>query len=240
MCTVTYVPKDHQSFILTSSRDESIHRQPALAPEVHALNQQKAIFPKDAKKGGTWIGFTDQNRTCCLLNGAFKKHAFSDQFTKSRGIVVLDFFNATDLQEFINKYSFNHVEPFTLIILESQIDLQLFEFRWDGQQKHLNQLEHDTNHIWSSSTLYTQEQASAKSDKFIEGLNAHTSSQQLFHLHENGISTDPEIFKYHGIPGIKTLSITQIEKNMDRIKMRYKNLYKDQRFEISSDSFSHS
>ena len=224
MCTVTYVPKGHQQFILTSSRDENVNRERALAPELYMLENVQALFPKDASKGGTWIGCTTGQRLLCLLNGAFENHERSDQFIKSRGLVVLDFFNAKDLKDFVNKYSFENVEPFTLIIVEYFNDRTLYEFRWDGAQKHLITLDQNMNHIWSSATLYNPEQAYKKALIFEKKVNHTSSSTELFNLHELGTTSNPELFKYHGIPEIQTLSITQLELNKEEITLLYKIL----------------
>ena len=221
MCTVTYVPQGSPSFILTSSRDESVKRDRALPPENYKLDTIQAIFPKDSAKGGTWIGCSSNQRTLCLLNGAFEKHEPSDQFIKSRGLVVLDFFTADNIQDFVNRYSFENVEPFTLIIIEYVEARILYEFRWDGNQKHLNQLDDQANHIWSSCTLYTPEEANEKATLFQQYLEGKHSAEDLLTIHLSGVESNAEIFKYHGIPEIETLSITQIQLLDEHARMTY-------------------
>ena len=48
------------------------------------------------------------------------------------------------------------IEPFTLVIVDWNLDLKLMEFVWDGSEGHLKNLPQEM-HIWSSSTLFTEE-----------------------------------------------------------------------------------
>ena len=88
MCTVTILPlKGHNSFVLTSNRDEATGRQ-TLPPKTYEVAGSKMAFPKDVLAGGTWLGVSDRKRAICLLNGAFKKHERKLPYGKSRGVVV--------------------------------------------------------------------------------------------------------------------------------------------------------
>ena len=153
MCTVTYIPKGSDSFILTSNRDES----PARSPKNVSMIGQKGVllaFPRDAKAGGTWVAISGDNRVVCLLNGAFEWHRHNPPYKRSRGIMVLDFFTFSNANVFFDTYDFEGMEPFTMIIYDRD---DLFEFRWDGNQKYVKLLDRNAKYIWSSTTLYTNE-----------------------------------------------------------------------------------
>src|SRR4051812_22764348 len=73
MCTVTYLPLK-EGFIITSNRDERLVRKPADAPQIISGLNTRILFPRDGEAGGTWIATSENNRTVCLLNGAFVPH----------------------------------------------------------------------------------------------------------------------------------------------------------------------
>jgi hypothetical protein len=72
MCTVTLIPihRAHGvGFRLIFSRDEQRERPDAVAPAWRRLaDGTRAIWPTDAKAGGTWIAGCESGLTLCLLN----------------------------------------------------------------------------------------------------------------------------------------------------------------------------
>jgi uncharacterized protein with NRDE domain len=122
MCTVSFLPKKGNSFILTSNRDEDMLRQTALPFQKYSLNNKSLYYPKDPKAGGTWIATEPNSFTVCLLNGAFKAHTPNPPYNKSRGIVLLDFFKYNNQYDFIKQYDFSNIEPFTLLFVKRQQD----------------------------------------------------------------------------------------------------------------------
>jgi uncharacterized protein with NRDE domain len=151
MCTVTYLPLGNDEFCLTSNRDETPSRQPM---ELYYDEANNLLFPKEPKHGGTWISASADNRLVCLLNGAFQKHKHEPPYRRSRGLVVLDYFEYGTTAQFVTNYYFDGIEPFTMVIVDNG---KLFDFRWDGAAKHLLELDPEKPHIWSSSTLYNDE-----------------------------------------------------------------------------------
>ena len=225
MCTVTYISNKDGDYILTSSRDESIYRTGSLLPEIETHGDIKILFPKDGEKGGTWIGVTNKNRTLCLLNGAFDKHIPTNDYTKSRGLVVLDFFKTEHTYSFIETYSLKGIEPFTLIIIDGGNKLTLTELKWDGLKKHTTQLNSSGCHIWSSATLYNSEQVSYKSKRFHENITKDTSDQAIFKYHDLGTELEPHLMKYISqVSPIETVSITQIKHSKDKASINYLTL----------------
>jgi hypothetical protein len=154
MCTVTFLPQGERGFTLTSNRDEKRTRPLAKLPRRYHLDTGMAVFPKDPQASGTWIAMGSNHLNLCLLNGAFKKHISRPPYRRSRGLVLLDFFAYGTATEFISRYNFTGIEPFTLLVLQNADKLSLVEIRWDGTNIHLLPKDATRAHIWSSATLY--------------------------------------------------------------------------------------
>jgi hypothetical protein len=227
MCTVSYVPLGAGNFILTSNRDENPARATLEPGNVTTLVQSAAIIcPKDSKAGGTWIAMSTSGKVACLLNGAFIKHQHNPPYSKSRGLVLLDYFNYADAGDFNAQVDLNGIENFTLLLVEKQ---GVFELRWDGKQKYFSLLGDVQPRIWSSCTLYNQEEVEKKEDKFNNWMNRQdgTTVDELafFHGYKN-----PEGFLLE-LPMVKTVSITSVQKTDQEIRMVYRDLLTNQQVE---------
>lgn len=222
MCTVTYIPQENNQFILTSNRDESPERS-----SQHIARQSKnnidLIFPRDKTAGGTWIAVANTDRVVCLLNGAFEKHKHRPPYRKSRGIMVLEFFDYPTANAFFKEYDFKGMEPFTMVILENE---QLFEFRWDEKKVHITELDRSHPHIWSSSTLYNDEIKKKRKEWFAKWqLQNEFKLEQIFNFHKNageGNSDYDLVMNRNNI--VQTVSITNIIKNSHSIELQYHDL----------------
>lgn len=193
MCTITYLPQINQGFILTSNRDEDTSRLIALPVAQYTINGVTVHYPKDPKAGGSWIATGSNGFTVCLYNGAFKPHVPAGNYRKSRGLVLLDFFNYKDQYDFINQYDFSGIEPFSLIFVKHQAEKTgLCELKWDGSQTH--HLNHDATlpHIWSSVTLYTPEVIKQREEWFNDWLRANSTytKEAILMFHHFGGSGD--------------------------------------------------
>lgn len=224
MCTVTFLPLQHSNFILTSNRDEALARKEALPPAKYRLNGENLIYPKDAEAQGTWIYTSESSFTLCLLNGAFEKHKHQPPYRHSRGLVVLDFSSFNNVNQFATNYDFSGIEPFTLVIVEQNQALTLHELRWDGKKIWVKKLNEQVPHIWSSTTLYTNEVCQMRKVWFDEWLA------------ENQLFTQESILKFHQFGGVgspentlvmqrentlKTVSITSIKRTDSAIDITY-------------------
>ena len=223
MCTVSLIPTQENNFILTSNRDEAVNRK-TLLPEFYHVDNTRMLFPKDAVAGGTWIWLSDKNTMICLLNGAFEIHERRTSYRQSRGVVVKDLLAADDLKKAILTYSYKGIEPFTIVAANWQFDLELYELVWDGNEKHFRTLEKET-HIWSSSTLYTNEMKKTRRKWFnaFEEENALTS-ETVLDFHKNAGVGNKNIDLQIDRGSLKTRSITQIVKSDEELTMRYENL----------------
>ncbi len=176
MCTVTYLPLSDDGFIITSTRDEKTIRKPALPPGKYDIQGGQVYFPRDNDAGGTWIASSPGGHTLCLLNGGFVIHDSNPPYRRSRGLVLLDFYQFNDVVSFRDKYDFTGIEPFTLLIRNSHGTLpgrpgnKFDELRWDGEQIHHTPLDPELTAIWSSVTLYTADVIKQRKHWFEEWL----------------------------------------------------------------------
>jgi uncharacterized protein with NRDE domain len=115
MCSVSYLPNPECGFILTSNRDESIHRQ-ALQPQKYIYRDTEIVFPKDSQVLGSWIACSE-HIAVCLLNGAEEAHVHQPPYRKSRGGVLLDLLVEKNIHDFHENYNLIDIEPFLLITL---------------------------------------------------------------------------------------------------------------------------
>ncbi|MDC0177757.1 NRDE family protein [Polaribacter sp.] len=221
MCTVTYLPLKNNDFILTSNRDETPLRN-TIPPQEYLENGVALTYPKDELAGGTWIGLSAEKRLVCLLNGGFEIHQRKGFYKKSRGIMVKNILSATDSVAFINAFNFIDIEPFTLVLVVWETQLEAFELVWDGTKKHFNKLPQEPR-IWSSSTLYTQEMKQVRKEWFAEFLKENTefSQEEIVQFHKIETLGTPETSLKMKRSFVETVSITSIIKTASAIKMKY-------------------
>ena len=232
MCTVSYIPINKFDFILTSSRDVPFVREKAIKPKEYIEDNVSIMYPKDGKSGGTWIGYSSKNRLICLLNGGFTNHIIKSNYVKSRGIIVKELLKQTDIFSALSEINLINIEPFTLVIVDWNNDLQLIEFVWDGFKRHKIVLPQKM-HIWSSSTLYDKKTSLMRKQWFVEWQNSfcpkHLSSNSFFELyrssilsfHKNAGTGNPKTNLLMKRKGVGTVSITQVCKKQNDIKMSY-------------------
>ena len=214
MCTVSFVYSNGKT-IITSNRDEKVLRESAIEPRNYCINNKNILFPKDPKAGGTWFAVDENANVLVLLNGADVKHKVLLPYRKSRGLIVLDIISSVSPKDFWNEIDLENIEPFTLVLFQNS---QLFQLRWNGNQKETLVLNECKNHVWSSATLYSKEIRKKRSEWFYSFLEKITfpSAIEMFHFHRN---TEKENLE-NGLvinrnEEMKTLSITQaiFEKN---------------------------
>jgi hypothetical protein len=229
MCTVTYL-KSNSGFILTSSRDEKTYRMTA-PPQWYTIGNQKLLYPKDMKAGGTWIAQSEENHSICLLNGAFSSHVKKPSYSKSRGKVVLELFDKGKPEDLWQKIDLLGVEPFTILSIK---ETSFFEFRWDETKKYCKEIDANAPQIWSSATLYdleTTKEREAWFDTWLKNI-PQVEPSKLFDFHtakhsenelKNVVLKRPD--------GIETISITQIINHLSEPKMIYRDFVAD--FEVA-------
>ena len=229
MCTVTFV-NSNEKYILTSNRDEKVLRPKAIEPKNYLIHNKNVFFPKDSKAGGTWYAVDENANIIILLNGAEEKHILQENYKKSRGLIVLDLIGTASIMKTWSIIDLDNIEPFTLVVFEN---LELFQLRWNGENKETLQLDETKNHIWSSSTLYPKEVRERRAKWFTDflALKTKVSESEMLNFHryteennaENGLVINRNDF-------LKTLSITQsvIEKN--KVILNHLDLIHEEQF----------
>lgn len=222
MCTLTYIPMARGA-CLTHNRDEHRMRGPALPPQDHIHFGKTLRYPKDTEAGGTWYAM-GRNWTLALLNGAGQRHERNPPYRRSRGLVLLDFFEKEDPRDFCGTYDFQGIEPFTLILLKNASGGAL-EFSWDGTFKKLLALPREP-FIRSSITLYDGSVRAMRQKAFEAYLRsdpAPTPARMLaFHRGEPSVPGRDLILNRPD--GLRTQSLTQVltaERHMEYIELSH-------------------
>jgi uncharacterized protein with NRDE domain len=188
MCLLSFVKIGDQQ-IFTSNRDISHLRPKALNIQAYKIRKEEIHFPKD-HKGGTWLAY-NQKKILFLLNGAKENHVSKSSYRKSRGLILLELFQADSITEDWNLIDLTDIEPFTLVAFQKG---DLIELIWDGIQKTTTQKNTEESHIWLSSTLYTQEEK--KSVSAIFNSKNFSTSEQLLSFNQE--------YNYGSIKDVKT------------------------------------
>ncbi len=240
MCTVTYLPA-RNGFTLTHNRDEAPSRSLYSIEEQQTRQGELLLFPRDASAGGSWVVTAQGGNTACLLNGAFVLHQRTPPYRRSRGLMMLDFFDFDKPGDFFQSYDLDGIEPFTFLFFQPD---KVVELRWDGGAKHLKHLPPDEAHFWCSATLYPQEMQVKREQVFRQWLAARSpkkpvNPRSLMQLHLTGSVGDPE-YDYVMERGgrVQTVSITQVVLRKKFTRMRYFDLLggnRDERLVLRKD-----
>ena len=193
----------------------------------YQVNGRSVFFPKDLEAGGTWIALANREFTLCLLNGGYEKHEPQPPYKRSRGLVLLDFFNYSGVEAFAKGYDFSNIEPFTLIVVDSSQAIVLYELIWDGSVLHHNKKDEKAPHIWSSATLYTPEVIANRKKWFAAWLQEQQefSLEEIMHFHETGGNGDLQNdLVMNRSNQLLTQSITSIHQSQGVVRMRYKDI----------------
>ncbi|MDF1576590.1 MAG: NRDE family protein [Bacteroidales bacterium] len=231
MCTVSYIPpRSDRGFILTSNRDERVHRD-TIAPRVYNIGRVQLCYPKDAVAGGSWIAASDNGRLACLLNGGFAPHEKQTHHTHSRGRVLVDL--VASLQTpmiFFSYYDLSRTEPFTVVTIDlkdGEIS-EFSEFTWDGSKKYLKNLDPKRPYLWSSVTLYSETDRNLRQHWFKQFLieqGMGISPEQVFSFHSGRHTPDERVnLIMRRDDELKTVSITQVSPDKGSLAMKYLDL----------------
>ena len=232
MCTVSFVSSNGKT-IITSNRDEKVIRPSAIEPKNYLINNKNIIFPKDPKAGGTWFAVDESGTIAVLLNGANEKHKLERHYRKSRGLIVLDIISSLSPKDFWQEINLDKIEPFTLVLFQ---DKELFQLRWNGNDKESISLDTAKNHVWSSVTLYPKEIRKNRADWFHTFLDSNSivSETEMLHFHRHTENDNPE----NGLvinrnDELKTLSITQSVIEINKVTILHYDLIANKDFETT-------
>lgn len=237
MCTVTYIPlKD--GFVLTSSRDEQVFR-PTLKPMIYKQMGTNLIYPKDELAGGTWFAVSSNKQIACLLNGGFQDHKKELNYRKSRGTILLESFNFSSHADFLKDLYLIGIEPFTLLLLNYQDGLEFIQLVWDGEVKHIQDLDENLPQIWSSATLYSNENRKLRAQWFKNWLdNCNTAPDcdiLKFHLGNHSTESENDVLMKRD-NDLQTVSISQFRFDSQDAYFLYHDLLDGQKDKIDLNS----
>lgn len=225
MCTVTFIPIK-EGFVLTSSRDEKTLRA-TIKAQAYSEQNNILVYPRDVTAGGTWIAASNKKQIACLLNGAFKNHTKQTGYAKSRGHVLLDSFNFSTHSEFMSDVDLNNVEPFTLLLIDHENDIEFNQLVWDGEKKHIQKIDHDVARIWSSATLYSDTDRELRKAWFRNWIieNNESEDSNIFDFHSSrhsDVSRVNILMKREN--DLQTVSISQVRVMKEKETFLYHDL----------------
>lgn len=232
MCVLTYLPTTNNGFIFTSNRDEKTSRAAAIPPRKYEIGGYYVFYPKDPQGDGTWIGGCD-TFTLCLLNGGISPHVSAPPYRQSRGKVILDFYTYANIEAFVNNYSFEGIEPFTLVIINKHVTDTYSEIRWTGKQVIHTQHARNKPRIWSSVTLYSSkviQQREQWFQDFLQQYPAYTADDILHFHHTGGMGDERNDIKMNRNNELRTISITQFQVSSEEFVVNYEDLQKNKNY----------
>lgn len=230
MCTITYIPKEDGSFILTQSRDELASRSIATPPVSRKINNIEHLFPVDPDSKGTWIGMSANQKVACLINGGNSKYIPQPPYKHSRGLIIPKYFESIDFNDFYNNYQFDNLEPFTLLVLENG---KFLELRKEPETLVLRELDNTKPYIFSSVNLYNQEIHHEKEKMYNKWLESNSNIQPMDTIvfHDNfRIDKEGPVFLKNGKDKLQTVSTTAIHFQPKTTDMIYFDRINDMTF----------
>lgn len=228
MSTVSFINKNG-IVTITLNRNEKVGRQISIAPRNYNHNGNNVFYPKDTESGGTWCSVAENGTVLTLLNGGNEQHSGKAFYRKSRGLVVLDLISNISPKDSWDKLNLIHIEPFTLILYQSQ---KLYQLIWDGIGKRKIMLDETKNHIWTSVILNNEEMRGKRVDCFFDFLqeNPIYSATEIMNFHKRfreSHSQDNKILSDED--KVKVLSITQVIVDKNRGVIRYYDLLNEKK-----------
>ena len=197
--------------------------RPSLPPCMRSI-KKNSYFPKDGDAGGSWIALHENGNAAVLLNGAFEKHVSMSPYRKSRGKIFLNIIADEGPVRYFHQLDLDQIEPFTLVLLEKD---SLYECRWDGKNKHYQQLKQHRPYIWSSCTLYEKSNVEKREQWFAAFLsrNPRPTQKDILEFHQftgDGDTKNDLLMEREGV--YATVSITSMLLTRDRGSMKYLDL----------------
>jgi hypothetical protein len=229
MCTLTFIPQK-DGFLFTVNRDESPQRA-ASDPIIKQYNGHKLwLAPEPISGSSNLVVNIETGRVVVLLNGGFVHHNHKPPYRKSRGVVVLEAFEAISLKNMFETYQFEGIEPFTLVMFDRD---NLGELRWDGNKVHFAEKDIFTPQIWSSAMMYRGKWQQERERWFHEFLieNPQPTNENLLWFHHSGGAHDPENgLVMNRMNMVRTVSVSQITIESNHCKVFLHDLMQEKEF----------
>ncbi len=149
----------------------------------------------------------------------------------------LSSFNYDNAIQFSDNIDLLYIEPFTLLTLDYSSGklTEFYEFRWDGENKHLKKLDQDTNQIWSSATLYSPTIQQARQQLFRDWVVKHQDFEDKmilnFHNRKHGLNISDDLLM-KGEGDLMTLSISQIHFGNNTSHFNYSDIINKRDYKV--------
>jgi len=218
MCILSYAPTN-DGFVLTFNRDE-VYNRLAKPPEQYTVDNQKLIFPKDIKSGGSWIGVNVTKSVIgCILNAKGKTPKIP---SNSRGTIFIDQLIQGKVN--LNENELHDIAPFTLLslCLHTQV---ITQYHWDGLLLKGIKRTMSTPFILCSSSLYENaimKKLKAEFNSLIARKLEIETTTSSFHKKYFFYKNHPIFLKRSS--NIQTVSMTTILKNKNGLTLNYTDL----------------
>ncbi|WP_190811366.1 NRDE family protein [Flagellimonas sp. S3867] len=234
MCTVSFISRNN-SYFITSNRDEHVSRPNAFEPREEIINSVKILFPRDPKAGGTWFALNEHGVVAVLLNGAFIRHKSFGNYSKSRGVVLLEVISAENPMLFLQEMDLRNIEPFTMVLFDG---MKLVELRWDGKKRYFKPLDKGEDYIWSSVTLYDDEAIERRNSLFANFIDEEEelTASAIVDFHSNNHEDYENGFIINRDTGLKTFSVTQVVLDNQDSVLQHFDLLNDKKHIIPFSS----
>ncbi|MAE67371.1 MAG: hypothetical protein CMJ18_24185 [Phycisphaeraceae bacterium] len=226
MCTVTIVmPNDEQTrWRMVCNRDESPLRPAARPPEARGDDRLRYVMPVDPESGGTWIAASSAGLVLTLLNANASPPRRVER-PVSRGTIIPRLIQGRHVDEVIalaRHLDPTEFAPFRVVGADQQ---HLAEIRSDGAVLTTTRKPLGTAPLmWASSGLGDARVDAPRRGLFDEMFSnvpraASRQRQDAFHRHR--WPDRPELSICMQRDEARTVSLTEVDRQSDRIVMRY-------------------
>lgn len=223
MCTLSWLPHPH-GHTFWHGRDERVTRLPGEPPSIVRRGDRRAIAPRDADAGGTWVGVNDMGLTLGLANlyppeGVGEGGRVPGLVT--RGRIIDDLLVAATAREaraLLETMDPRVFAPFTLAVLEPSRPAELH--RWDGARLETRTTEAPGLLLTSSGAgRQVEERRHAEYARLAPGSPPRAEDIEALHRsHVESLGADS--FCMHRAEA-ETASLTRVDVGIGRITMAY-------------------
>jgi uncharacterized protein with NRDE domain len=224
MCTLTYFKDRNGSIFITSNRDESHKRPPALMPGIYKRFGIHCLYPKDPQGEGSWFVVTETGICGVILNAADKSYKRNPPYRKSRGLVLLDMCISGKPSVLPTFYNFNGIEPFTAVLFDLLSD-KIHEIKWRGDKCLSKTYTFDKPALWASANLFSDAEVKHKEKVFFDQISSAEihDRESIIKFHRQNESNGGSCENFLDRPLVKTCSIISLIVHKKKLKVAYQD-----------------